>query len=71
MRAVEKRLRLRIKDLESEVEKLKNDRQKFRDHFERRFKWWLSLLGEGKHPVMSWLVEDEAKFMAGVERWYW
>lgn len=71
MRAIEKRLRERIKALEKELEEVKRDRQKFRDHFGERFKWFIKLLGEQKSPNLSWLIESDAKFMAYAERWWW
>lgn len=60
-----------IKYLQSEIEDLKKDREKFRDHFADRMKWYIKLLGEQKNPSMSWLVEAESKFLATVQRWYW
>jgi hypothetical protein len=71
MRAIEKRLRERIKILDEENKKLRDDRQKFRNHFENRFRFWLKLLGEQSSPSVASLVESDAKFMANVERWYW
>lgn len=71
MRAVEKRLRQRIKDLEFENQKLMNDRRLFREHFISRFKWWIQLLGEQSKPNINWLIEDDAKWLKRFESWYW
>lgn len=66
MRAIEKRLRERIKNLEQENDKLQKDRNKFRSHFERRFKWWIELLGKQSSPNLPWLIEDDAKFLKDI-----
>lgn len=71
MRAVEKRLRERIKNLEDELAKVKADREKFRNHFAQRFRWWIKLIGEKRTPNMSWLIESDAKVLSEFERWYW
>lgn len=60
-----------IKVLRSEIEDLKKDREKFRNHFVERMKWYIKLLGEQKTPNMSYLVEIESKFLATVQRWFW
>lgn len=71
MRATEKRLRERIKKLEAERDTLERDREKFRSHFIRRFKWWVKLLGESQQPSLPWLIEDDAKFLRDIEKWWW
>lgn len=71
MRAIEKKLRERIKELEGEVSILENERIKFRAHFVKRFRWWLALIGKGTNPNLTWLVEDDAKFLVNVEKWWW
>ena len=71
MRRVERILRDRIKTLEKQNAALEADRQKFRQHFIRRFKWWLQLLGDSKTPNMAWLVEDDAKELQNFESWWW
>jgi predicted nuclease with TOPRIM domain len=71
LRAIEKKLRERIKQLEAEKQALEEDRRKFREHFENRFRWWLKLLGEGKTPSVSFLIESDAKVMATFVRWFW
>ena len=71
MRAVEKRLRERIKALEKELEDVRTDRQKFRQHFADRFKWWIKLLGDKETPNMSWLIENDAKWLRDFEWFPW
>lgn len=71
MRAVERRLRYHIKALEKEKADLEKDRQKFRNHFARRFRWWIELLGKQTAPSVSWLVEADAKELAAFEWWSW
>ncbi len=66
-----RRLRLRIKELEAEVDGIKQDRKKFRDHFSRRFRWWIELVGKNSNPNKAWLIEDDAKFLKEVDWWIW
>lgn len=62
MRAIERRLRDRIRQLEDELKEAEADRQKFRTYWAGNMKWFIEMHGEGKHPTMSWLIEDMAKF---------
>lgn len=71
MRAIEKRLRERVKELEAERDALKKDREEFRAHFIQRFKWWIELLGSQSKPNLAWLVENDAIWLRRFERWYW
>lgn len=71
MRAIEKRLRERVKELEKELEEIKQDRILFRDHFINRFKWWIKLIGEQTGPSLPWLIEDDAKWLRKFKWWYW
>ncbi len=71
MRAVEKRLRERIKELEKENQEVSEDRDLFRDHFARRFRWWIELVGKQKTPNMAWLIEADAKEMRAMKWWSW
>lgn len=64
-------LRARIKMLENQNAALEADRQKFREHFIKRFKWWIQLLGDSKTPSMTWLIEDDAKQLRRFESWWW
>lgn len=71
MRAVEKRLRERIKGLEKELAEVKADRDEFRKYWAGKFRWYLELHGKGTQPNVAWLIEDMAKFFTKVQRWYW
>jgi hypothetical protein len=71
MRAVEKRLRERIKYLETNQAEIDADRELFRKHFARRFRWWIELLGKGTTPSLPWLIEQDAKEMRDMKWWSW
>ena len=71
MRAIEKRLRERVKELEADVRELEDDRRLFREHFITRFKWWIELIGSGKSPNLSWLIESDAKYLRQFKFWVW
>lgn len=71
MRAIEKQLRERIKELEEQNAELESDRAIFRNHFAERFRWWIKLLGESKTPNLRWLIEDDAKAMRNMQLWSW
>lgn len=71
MRAVEKRLRERIKELENKLQVVENDRRLFREHFVNRFKFLIQVLGENKNPCAKWLIEDDAAWLQEFEKWYW
>lgn len=60
-----------IKELRKKLEEVEFDRQKFRNHFSNRLRWYIKLLGENKAPDMRWLVEDEARFYTKVNWWFW
>ena len=71
MRAVEKRLRDRINELEKSHDEAVADRDLFRDHFARRFRWWIELLGKNEKPSLPWLIEADAKQMQSMKWWRW
>lgn len=71
MTKIERGLRDRIKDLEARNQELIQDRTRFRDHFSRRFRWWIALLGSQKTPSLAYLIEDDAKVLRGCEWWSW
>ncbi len=50
---------------------VEHDRERFRTHFAKRFRWWIQLLGESKKPHLSWLVEDDAKLIRDLKKWPW
>lgn len=66
-----KQLKEKIKHLEKEKDEILQDRVKFRNHFQKRLRWWIELLGENKTPELKGLIESEAKFLNSVEHWYW
>ena len=71
MRAVERRLRERVAQLEKDLSEVEADRDLFRDHFTRRFRWWIKLIGDKQTPNMQWLIEDDAKELRGFKWWSW
>ncbi len=71
MRAIEKRLKDRIKALEIELETVKADRQRFREEFSHDFRWLIKLLGANEHPRMSDYIEKKAKVLRCFDWWYW
>ncbi len=71
MRKVERELRKRLRDLEAERDKIRADREKLREHFVNRFKWWIKLLGDSETPSLPWLIEDDVKWLRRMNTWYW
>ena len=71
MRAIEKRLRERIKLLEEEKSAIEADRQKFRNHFALRFRWWLKMLGKNQTPSLPCLIENDAKALNNFSWFHW
>lgn len=71
MRAVEKRLRQKIKDLEAELKEVEEDREKFREDFIRNFKEAIRLLGKGCSWSSSDLIERMSKQLRNYKWWYW
>ena len=65
------RLESRIDELWKEVEELRHERRVFREHFQTRFKWWIKLMGENGKPNLTWLVEDDARWLQRVKEWTW
>lgn len=71
MRTVERRLRERIAQLETELKEVQQDREIFREHFATRFRWWIKLVGEQTKPNLAWLIEDDAKYLRRMQWWGW
>jgi hypothetical protein len=75
VRKVEQQLRMRLKNVEKQLEetrtKLEDERAKFRTHFAQRFRWWIQLVGENQTPNLPGLIESDAKFLHTVESWWW
>lgn len=68
---INKELRKRIAVLERENLEMYHDRNKFRDYFVNKFKWFVELNGTEKTPNMTWLVQDMGRFLNKVNDWYW
>lgn len=71
MRAVEKRLREKIVELERQISEKDKDLAEYHRHFQKRFRWWIELLGKGGTPSLPWLIEDDAKLFHRVKSWWW
>ncbi|TKB81929.1 MAG: hypothetical protein E8D44_13215 [Nitrospira sp.] len=78
MRAIEKRLRARLRAKEAELltlrtdlDDVRQDRNELREHFKQRFQWWIKLLGEKGQPNMAWLVEQDALWLRRFQWWPW
>lgn len=71
MRKIEKNLRQRLKEKDEEIERLKNDRDKFRYAFIENFKCSVKILGEGKTWNMEYVVKTLAQQLTRFEKWYW
>lgn len=71
MRAVEKRLRERVKSLETELAEVTKDRDAFRTDFVYLIKESLRIHGTAKSWSMIYLIEWAAKSMAAKKYWYW
>jgi hypothetical protein len=57
--------------LNQEIHKLRDEQKKYQEHFARRFKWWIKLMGDSHTPDLPWLVEQDAKFMQTVAPFTW
>lgn len=71
MKAVEKRLRERIKSLEAELQEVKEDRDGFRTSYINLLRTTIRLHGENKYWNMASLIETLAKGIASRNYWYW
>lgn len=67
----EKRLREQIKNLATELEKVKNDRDKFRRHFLSNLRCAIDLLGKNQTWNMPYVVKTLAEQMTSFEKWWW
>lgn len=71
MRAIEKRLRGRIKELEQELDKVKKDREQHRTNLVSVFKSAVEIASKGNTWNMLNMIEVLTKKFGNVERWYW
>ncbi len=71
MRPVERRLRDRIKFLEEDRKEVYEDRQKFRDYFSTKLKWFIDLQGKGSVAHSGSMIENLAKLLQRVQRFSW
>lgn len=71
MRVTEKNLRERIKSLEEDLEKVKKERQLFRDWMVADLKQQIDLLGQSKYWSPNTWIERIAKRFQNLEWWHW
>lgn len=71
MRAIEKRLREKIKQLEIENQAIKDDRQKFREFMVQDLRKAIEHVRCNTYSSGNYIVEQVAKRMASVKQWYW
>lgn len=71
MRAVERRLRDRIKSLEKELIEVKADRDGFRATMTYLLRRVIELHGKGHYWSSSSLIETLSQHIAKREWWYW
>jgi acetyl-CoA carboxylase alpha subunit len=78
MRAIEKRLRERLKEKDEELAELRielktveEDRAKFRMYIAARLKSAIETHGKNQYWCMNGVIESLAKFMQTVKHWYW
>ncbi len=64
-------LRKENQELQKSLVECNADLNRFREHASDRFKWWITLLKENKVPVVSWLIEQDAKFLTTVKYFSW
>lgn len=67
----ERKLRARIKELETELQQVKEDREKFRADLVANLKSAIKIHGESKFWTMPSLIETFAKQIQKKEYWYW
>ena len=70
MRAIEKRLRERIKELEAKLSNVEADRNKFRRDTVNNLKSAISIHGDGKYWNMASMIETLAKQIHDKDQWW-
>jgi len=71
MRAIEKRLRIRIECLENEAKEITLDRQQYRDYFSNKLRWFIELQGKGTTAATAYMIEDLAKLLQRTQWFNW
>lgn len=71
MNKTEKRLREKIKSLEAELHKVKEDRHKYRHYFVQNFRCSVDLLGKNETWNMIYVVKTLSEQMTKFESFYW
>jgi len=56
---------------EKKIRQLENEQCLYQEHFARRFKWWIELIGKNSTPSLPWLIEQDAKFLQSVTQFTW
>lgn len=71
MRAVEKRLRERVKELEKELAEVKEDREVFRKGLAHDIREAIRIHGNGHYWRMDALIQNFCQRLQKVEWFYW
>lgn len=71
MRKVEKRLRERLKAAEKELSEVKADRERYRNFFKAKFKWFLEIHGKNQTANTEYMVQQFAEFFTRVDSFWW
>jgi hypothetical protein len=66
-----KELKDQIKNLEQTNRDLFDDRAKFRDAYANDLKWLIEIHGKRTYPNMTNYIQNKAKFLQTVKKWYW
>lgn len=61
----------KIKTLETDLQNVKQEREKFRSWFSHDFRFHIDCLSENKHWTTKDVIQVMAKRLASVEKWYW
>ncbi len=67
----EGKLRSEIKYLQAELASCREDRQKFRDYFSGKLRYFITLLADKRYTPSAWMVEDLAKLFQRVQWFSW
>ncbi len=67
----EGKLRSEIKHLQAELASCREDRQKFRDYFSVKLRYFINLLADKQYASSAGMVEDLAKLLQRVKWFSW